>query len=126
MSRKKIAIAALALGLTLGVFGTAQAWNGDYGHHALNGHRVAEHGYDQMPTMQLAANFNEHGGGHETAPNNAMLHDAEMRSPGHKNPMTPNPKAQFNEHGGGHETAPDNAATHEKEMQDPSHKDVIG
>lgn len=126
MNARKYVIAASALALALGAFGTAQAWNGDFGHHPAKGHQIAAHGYDQLPLKLVAASFNEHGGGHETAPNNAGIHEAEMRNPNHQNPMTPNPKAQYNEHGGGHETAPDNGAIHEKEMRDPNHKDVIG
>lgn len=126
MNKKKIIIAGLALALTMGVFGTAQAWNGDFGHHVPSGHKISVHGYDLMPVEQVAANFNDHGGGHETAPNNIGIHNAEMKNPNHKNPVTINPKAKFDEHGGGHETAPDNATIHEREMKDTNHKDTVG
>lgn len=126
MNRKKITIALFALALTFGAFGTAKAWNGDFGHHTPAGHKIAVHGYDQMPSKLVAASFNEHGGGHETAPNNAGIHDAEMQNPNHRNPVSINPSLKFEDHGGGHETAPDNNTIHEKEMKNPNHKDMIG
>lgn len=120
MNKKRIFIAAMALTATIGMVNLAQAWD-----HQMPGHKVLEHGYDQIPLQISNAAYNDHGGGHEYAQGNNAIHQQEMKDPRHKMPENVQSNIPFDQHGGGHETAPNNAAIHEKEMKDPNHKDVV-
>lgn len=129
MKKSNLAIFVLGMGIAVGSAGVTYAWHGKYERHAFDdygyNHRQIEHGYDI--SRNIAANaiaYNEHGGAHETAPNNAAIHQAEMDNPAHRLPDNADPKIPFDQHGGGHEFAKDNSSIHEKELKNPAHKDI--
>ncbi len=121
MNRKIVLAASLAFALTICTAHAFAQGSGSTNKASLN-HQVAEHGYDQVSHEIISIAFNEHGGAHEQAPNNAAVHAQEMKDPGHKIPPAA-ANIPFEQHGGAHEKAPNNAEIHQQELKNPAHKD---